>query len=39
MEVAFAAEVVHVRDSKTQGGPRFVVSSVAWRDFLDRMGR
>ncbi|MGC0377815.1 DUF397 domain-containing protein [Streptomyces sp. SAI-229] len=39
VEVAFAAEAVHVRDSKTQGGPRFAVSSVAWRDFLGRMGR
>ena len=29
VEVAFASEVVHVRDSKTQDGPRFAVSSAA----------
>ncbi|MFD7688875.1 DUF397 domain-containing protein [Streptomyces sp. NPDC059781] len=34
VEVAFVSEVVHVRDSKAQEGPRFAVSSAAWRDFL-----
>ncbi|GAA2250103.1 DUF397 domain-containing protein [Streptomyces atrovirens] len=34
VEVAFASEGVHVRDSKTQDGPRFAVSSAAWHDFL-----
>ncbi|GHH94724.1 DUF397 domain-containing protein [Streptomyces capillispiralis] len=36
VEVAFAVGAVHVRDSKTQDGPRFAVSPDAWRDFLGR---
>ncbi|MFE4049893.1 DUF397 domain-containing protein [Streptomyces sp. YIM B13518] len=39
VEVAFASEAVHVRDSKTQDGPRFAVSSAAWHDFLGRVER
>ena len=39
VEVAHAPGAVHVRDSKTQGGPRFVVSPVAWREFLRREWR
>lgn len=39
VEVAFAPEAVHVRDFKTQDGPRFAVSSAAWRDFLGRVER
>ncbi|MEY9489146.1 hypothetical protein RKD26_004940 [Streptomyces calvus] len=38
VEVAFAPGRVHVRDSKEMDGPRFVVSSSAWRDFLGRGG-
>jgi hypothetical protein len=38
VEVAFALGMVHVRDSKEMDGPRFVVSSSAWRDFLGRVG-
>ncbi|MFG3005233.1 DUF397 domain-containing protein [Streptomyces calvus] len=39
VEVAFAGDAVHVRDSKTQDGPRFVVSPAAWQDFLGRVRR
>ncbi|GAB2773386.1 DUF397 domain-containing protein [Streptomyces chlorus] len=39
VEVAFAPGAVHVRDSKTQDGPRFAVSSSAWRDVLGGAGR
>ncbi|MEU3096107.1 DUF397 domain-containing protein [Streptomyces sp. NPDC006967] len=39
VEVAFAAGVVHVRDSKERSRPGFVASSVAWRDFLRRVER
>ncbi|QDI71548.1 DUF397 domain-containing protein [Streptomyces calvus] len=38
VEVAFAGDAVHVRDSKEMHGPRFVVSSSAWRDFLGCAG-
>jgi hypothetical protein len=38
VEVAFALGMVHVRDSKEMDGPRFVVFSSAWRDFLGRVG-
>ncbi|MFF1278294.1 DUF397 domain-containing protein [Streptomyces marokkonensis] len=37
VEVAFSSTGVHVRDSKTQDGPRFAVSPEAWRDFLGRI--
>ncbi len=36
VEVAHAPGAVHVRDSKTQDGPRLVVSPGAWREFLRR---
>ncbi|MFC8426014.1 DUF397 domain-containing protein [Streptomyces sp. NPDC057236] len=39
VEVAFSSTGVHVRDSKTQDGPRFDVSASAWCDFLGRVGR
>lgn len=38
VEVAFATDAVHVRDSKTQDGPRFAVALSTWRDFLGRAG-
>jgi len=34
VEVATCPEVIHVRDSKDQQGPQFVVSPAAWGDFL-----
>lgn len=37
VEVAHGPGAVHVRDSKTQDGPRFAVSPEAWRDFLGRI--
>ncbi|MFF6814490.1 DUF397 domain-containing protein [Streptomyces sp. NPDC012403] len=39
VEVALTPGAVHVRDSKTQDGPRFVVSADAWRELLVRVGR
>jgi hypothetical protein len=39
VEVAFAGDAVHVRDSKEMDGPRFVVSPAAWQDFLGRVRR
>ncbi|MFE1511730.1 MULTISPECIES: DUF397 domain-containing protein [unclassified Streptomyces] len=39
VEVAHAPGAVHVRDSKTQDGPRFAVSAAAWHDFLGCVGR
>ncbi|MEU2901173.1 DUF397 domain-containing protein [Streptomyces sp. NPDC001273] len=39
VEVAFAAGGVRVRDSKEADGPQFVVSGVAWRDFVGRVER
>ncbi|QDI71549.1 DUF397 domain-containing protein [Streptomyces calvus] len=39
VEVAFAPGRVHVRDSKEEDGPRFVVSPAVWQDFLGRVRR
>ncbi|WP_217251476.1 DUF397 domain-containing protein [Streptomyces sp. AC602_WCS936] len=34
VEVAATPSAVHVRDSKSVGGPRFAVTREAWADFL-----
>lgn len=39
VEVAFAVGAVHVRDSKTQDGPRFAVPSPVWSGFLGYVRR
>ncbi|CAL9559184.1 DUF397 domain-containing protein [Streptomyces sp. enrichment culture] len=34
VEVAVVPGTVHVRDSKSENGPRFEVSGSAWREFV-----
>ncbi|MFJ5308529.1 DUF397 domain-containing protein [Streptomyces sp. NPDC088350] len=38
VEVAVAAGMVHVRDSKTIEGPRFAVTPAAWTGFVHQLG-
>ncbi|MEW2301692.1 DUF397 domain-containing protein [Streptomyces sp. NPDC006655] len=39
VEVAATSAKVHVRDSKTPGGPILTVSPSIWSEFLDRVAR
>lgn len=34
VEIAIAPRTIHVRDSKSLGGPRLAITREAWADFL-----